>query len=436
MSQPAFRTPQGVPVFMEVSHTLPVVDVDVIVMRGSLLDPRGKEGLTRLTARLMRRGPKGTSREVFDERLDALGATLTISVGHESMRIQGSVIRRNLEPFLRQIAAVAKRPGLRQKDFVRLKRTAEAELIQLRDHDGALAARAFRKTLFGRHAYARPVSGTLASVGKVELADVRAQHERLMRAPHLLIGMAGDVTPEDAERYVNASFSDLLGGSTRRPQAREPRMKSGRHVVLVDKPKRTQSQVYIGTLGLVVGDPERHAMIVGNTAFGGTFTARLMKEVRSKRGWSYGAYSKLGADRQREAWSMWTHPGADQLVDCVRLQLSLYEKWLDKGLTGAEVKRAKRYLIKSHPFDLETAGKRLEPKLHGYKHGLPDDWFDDYPQRVRALGRADVNDAVRGHLSRDDLSIAVLATATPELQDALRSSAGVRSLTVIPFDLL
>ncbi len=436
MSRAAFRTADGVPVFLEVSHVLPIVDVDVIVLRGSILDPRGKEGLTRLTARLMRRGPKGTSAEAFDERLDSLGATLTISVGHESMRIQGSVIRRNLGRFLREVAAVATRPGLRRKDFARLRRTAEAELVQLRDHDGALAARAFRRSLFGDHSYGRPVSGTSSSVKSLQLAEVRAHHERLIRAPHLLIGLAGDVTPEDAERLIDSSFSGLTRGATRRPPRREPRQREGRHVVLVDKPKRTQSQVYIGTLGMAVGDPDSHAMIVGNTAFGGTFTARLMKEVRSERGWSYGAYSKLGADRQREAWSMWTHPGAEQLVDCVRLQLALYEAWLDRGLTRAEVARTKRYLIKSHPFDLETASKRLEPKLQGYKHQLPADWFSSYTERLRALSRSDVNDAVRRHLSRDDLSIAVLATATPELEAALRSTAGVRSLEVIPFDSL
>jgi len=430
---PDFRTLDGIPVFCEVSHALPVVDVDVILQRGSLLDPVGAEGLTRLTARLMRRGPAGVSAERFDERLDALGATLSVGIGHESLRIQGSVIRRNLGPFLAELAAILRTPGLRRKDFARLKRTTEAELIQLRDRDGALASRAFRAALFGRHRYGRPSSGTREGVASITLDTVRAHHARIVRAPHAVIGLAGDVTLEDAQVLVNDAFADLPAGAIRRPPAREPKMKSGRRVVLVDKPSRTQAQLVIGTLGMVVGSPDHHAMAVANTAFGGTFTSRLMHEVRSERGWSYGAYSRLGSDRQREAWSMATQPGAEQLVDCLRLQLGLYDDWRSRGLKRDEVRRAKRYLIKSFPFDIETASRRLERTLRTAIYALPDDWYARYPSRIRAVKRADANDAVRAHLSGDDLTIAIVATATAELRSALGSIDGVRAVRVVSF---
>lgn len=434
MNQPAFRTADAIPVFLETSHALPIVDVDVIVTRGSTLDPRGLDGLARMMARLMRRGPIGVDADTFDERLDRLGATLSVSVGPESMRVQGSVVRRNLAAFLDEVVGVMRDPGLRADDFAKVKRTVEAELVQLRDHDGTLAARAFRRALYGRHAYGRPVGGTLASTAAIDLDAVRAQHARLVRAPHLLIGLAGDVAAADAERLVGAAFVGFARGSVPPTPIREPRARPGRRVVLVDKPKRTQSQIYVGALGMKVGEPDHHAMIVANTAFGGTFTARLMKEIRSERGWSYGAYSKLGADRQREAWSMWTHPGAEQLVDCLALQLRLYEDWLERGLRPVEVRRAKRYLIKGHAFDLETASKRLEPKLQTAALDLPDDWFDTYPAQLRAVTHEAANEATRRRLSRDDLTIAVLATATPELRRALRSLPGVRALDVIPYD--
>ncbi|MCA9606664.1 MAG: insulinase family protein [Myxococcales bacterium] len=434
MIAPDFRTSDGIPGFLEVSHALPIVDLDVILTRGSILDPKGREGLTRILARLMRRGPVGVDADTFDERLDRLGATLSVSVGPESMRITGSVIRRNLEPFLEAASSILRAPGLREDDFDKVKRTVEAELVQARDHDGSLAARAFRRQLFGAHAYGRSVGGTLASTAKIELDAVRAAHAKLARAPHLVIGLAGDVTADVAEPLIERAFGGLPRRALRQPPVEEPTMKPGRRVVLVDKPKRTQSQIYVGTLGMKVGEPDHHAMIVANTAFGGTFTSRLMKEVRSERGWSYGAYSKLGADRQREAWSMWTHPSAEQLVDCLALELSLFERWWDRGLTTDEVRRAKRYLVKGHAFDLETAGKRLEPKLQTAALELPDDWFDRYPEHVRKVSRAAANDAVKARLSRDDLTIAVLATATPDLQRSLRALPGVCDLRVIPYD--
>jgi zinc protease len=81
------------------------------------------------------------------------------------------------------------------------------------------------------------------------------------------------------------------------------RPRSGRHTVLVDKPERTQT-----------ADPARHtapprahadwlALSVGSAVFGGTFTSRLMSEVRVKRGWSYGASSSRRPRPPRRARS-------------------------------------------------------------------------------------------------------------------------------------
>src|SRR5690606_40659333 len=112
---------------------------------GSVLDPIGREGLTRLTAQMIRRGPRGMSAEAFDEAIESLGAVLSATISPHTVRFHGSVIRRNLEPFLRLIGRMLATPGLRPKDLARQKRKNEAELIELRDHDRSLAARAFRR---------------------------------------------------------------------------------------------------------------------------------------------------------------------------------------------------------------------------------------------------------------------------------------------------
>src|SRR5690606_13209372 len=132
---PRFSTSRGIPVFVEPSHELPLVDVEILFREGAVLDPPGGDGLTRLTAQMLRRGPRGTSAEAFDEAIEALGATLGASVGSHAVRFSGAVIRRNLEPFLALLGRMLSDPGLRAKDLARQKRKNEAELIELRDHD-------------------------------------------------------------------------------------------------------------------------------------------------------------------------------------------------------------------------------------------------------------------------------------------------------------
>lgn len=431
---PRFWTERGTPVLLEESHALPLVDVELLVRRGAVTDPPGREGLTRMTVQMMRRGPKGMRAEVFDEVLDALGSTLSASVNHEYVRFHGTVLRRNLEPYLRLLGSILTAPAMRADDFSRLKRRTLAELVQIRDHDRTLANRALRALLFGAHPYGRPLNGTLESTRALKRTEVREHHAALLRSRDLIFGAAGNVTEEALRPMVERALSDVPEGVSAAPRYRSPRLPKGRRVVVVDKPERTQTQLYVGTLGVKISDPDYHALMVANTAFGGTFTSRLMKEVRSERGWSYGAGSKVGADRQREAWTMWTHPAAEQAVDCLRLQLELMEAWVDRGLTSEELRRSKRYLIKSRAFDLETAVKRLDLQLETLCYGLPPDWHGDYTGRIRAVTRADAHRATRTHLSSRDLAIAMVATVDDVLLERLGDLSGVRAVTPIPFD--
>ncbi|HJL16824.1 MAG TPA: pitrilysin family protein [Sandaracinaceae bacterium LLY-WYZ-13_1] len=433
---PRFSVASGIPVFVEPSHALPLVDIEVILGRGALADPDGREGLTRMTARLMRRGPRGTKAEAFDETLDALGSTLGVTVGTEYVRFQGSVLRRNLEAYLALLGRILVRPALRADDFARLKRRSLAELVAVRDHDRVLAARAFRRGLFGKHPYGRPVTGTLDSLDAVSRAEVQAHHAALVRAGDAMIGVAGDVSEEALRPMLERAFADVPEGRVAKIRRRAPRARRGRRVIVVDKPQRSQTQLYVGTLGLKMGDPDHYALLVANTGFGGTFTSRLVKAVRSERGWSYGAGSRVMADRQREAWTMWTHPAAEQLVDCLRLELDLLDAWVARGLTGDEVKRSKRYLIKSHAFDLETAAKRLDPQLETAFYGLPSDWHGGFVRHVRGVSRADAHAAVKRHLSPDDLTIAMVATVDDRLLGSLSALPGVRSVSTVRYDEL
>ncbi len=428
---PRFTTAKGIPVFVEPSHELPLVDVEILFREGAVLDPVGSEGLIRLTAQMIRRGPRGMSAEAFDEAVEALGATLGAAVGSHTIRFTGAVIRRNLEPFLALVGRMLTDPGLRAKDLARQKRKNEAELVELRDHDRSLAARAFRRFLFGDHPYGRPATGTLETVPRFTQREVRACYEQLLTTGDVIVGVAGDVEPEELAPMIERALGAIPSGPRRRVELAAPELPRGRRVLVVDKPQRTQTQVYLGGLGAKVDDPAYHALLVANTGFGGMFTSRLMQEVRVERGWSYGAASKVGTDRERDAWTVWTHPAATQVLDCLRLELELIDAWIERGLDDDEIARAKDHLVKSHAFELETAEKRLDPQLETELYDLPLDWHPRFVERVRAVTSRSASRAVRSHLRGRDLAITMVATATDELLAGLRALPGVRAVETI-----
>jgi zinc protease len=210
-------------------------------------------------------------------------------------------------------------------------------------------------------------------------------------------------------------------------------VRRGRHVVIVDKPERTQTQLFIGTLGARTRDRNLFPFIVSNTAFGGTFSGPLMQQVRAVRGWSYGAYSRLLHSTQRDAWYMSTAPAAEYSADCTALQLDLLERWVERGTKKTDLSFAQRYLINSHCFDRDTPSKRLESRLDVELLDIPRRYVDKYDQLVARVTQQQANDATRARISPRDLTIVVVATAS-EVASSFERLPGVRSIEIVPFD--
>jgi zinc protease len=427
-----FETEQGAPVLLEESQQLPMVDLELVLRTGCLHDPPGREGLTRLTWLLARAGTRQLTRTQVEDAIAGMGARLSLDVGASYVRFHGTVIRRNLEPFMALVASLVREPAFRAKDLAHLKRETLSDLVALRDSDRALAGRFFRQFLFGDHLYGRSGVGTTRSIKAIQRADIVRQHRTHLTAKNLLIGAAGHVTRDELEALVAEHFTGLPRHRAPADRVGAPKLPRGRRVLIVDKPERTQTQLFVGTLGGRLKDPDLDALSVANQAFGGTFTARLMNEVRSKRGWSYGAYSRLGQDRQRDAWSMWTFPAAKDAAACAALELDLLEGLVGEGLTAAEVRFAKDNLINGHCFEVDTASKRLGARLDCAVYGLPADHWQRFTQRVRAVKRADANAAVKRRLRPRDLAIVVVATAK-DVQPAFEALPGVTSVDVVSY---
>jgi zinc protease len=427
-------TSSGPRVLVEESRALPLVAITIAQRTGGTDDPIGKEGLMRLTSRLIRRTGAGLTTEALDERIDSLGASLSVDVGHSSGTFHGAVIARSLDAFADLLIDVLGRPSLAEKELGKLKRETLAELIEARDHDRELGQRWFRQRLFDGHPYGRPVSGTPGSVAAVTPEDVAAVYGRAVCGQNLVFAFAGDVDEARAHAIAERVVERLPAGTPRLDAVPEPTLKHGRRLVVVDKPERTQTQIFIGCLGTHPQDPDHVALHVGSTIFGGTFTARLMKEVRSKRGWSYGAYSNLPYDRHRRGFSMWTFPKASDAAACVALELELLERWWKDGVTPRELAWAQRYLVRSHAFAIDTASKRVSQTLDEEIYGLPPGYHANYVEHVRAVTLDEVNASIRQRITPEHLVVTVVGTAS-EIEAPVRSAIpDLDGVEIIPFD--
>lgn len=413
---------------------IPLTHCSAALRNGSLSDPEGKEGATRLLLRLMRRAAAEFTAEQIDEQIDRLGATLGIDANRSVAGFHGAVIARSRDPFHELLAQVLTRPRFDSDEFDRLKKEALAEWHESLDDDSTLARRYFSRAVFEGHPYGRLAGGCPDSLARVELDDLKELYPQLLRAEQLRFAFAGDVDEELCNAFVDKVRAELPQGPALSGECASPPIPEGRRLLFVDKPERSQTQIIIGGLGSRPQDSDHTALYAGHMIFGGTFSSRLSQEVRGKRGWSYGAYSNLPFDRQRQAFSLWTFPQSSDAAECIALELRLLEELIEKGVSEEELDATKAYLENSHAFTLDTAAKRASLALDSDLYDLPPSYFEGHVARVKSLTVSEVNTALRSRLSAENLRVVVVGTEGQLLSEIQRAIPRLGETEVVPFD--
>jgi zinc protease len=429
-----FELDGGALAVLEASHAVPLVSLFVALRCGSAQDPAGKEGLARLTLRMLRRGCEGMIAEQIDFRIDALGAEMAVDTGPSTVAIHAQVIARNVDAFVDLLAKLLATPTFPEEELGRLRRETAAEIIEARDNDRIVAQKAMQRTLFEGHPYGRSPGGKTDTVERLTRDDVLGFYRKHVVQANIVIGIAGDVTAAKAPELARRMIASLPRGAPTADEVPEPSMKPGRRLLVVDKPERTQTQILVGTLGTSPHDEDHVPLVVANAVFGGTFTSRLMREVRSKRGWSYGASARTMIDRHRQGWIMWTFPSAEDAAPCLKLTLELMAQWVAGGVTPREVAFIQRYLVRSHAFEVDTAPKRLHQALDVELLSLPADYHSGWLEHVRAVTPESAAAAVKNRIHPENVLAVVVGTASQVLEPLKGAMPDASDVSVVPFD--
>ncbi len=429
-----FELPGGGAAFVETATPVPLVSIVVSFRNGGTSDPVGKDGLTRVMTRLVRRGCEGMTSEQIDEAVDSLGAELSLDVGPSTTSVHAQVIRRNLEPFCDLLARILGTPTFDEGELGKLLRESTAELLEARDNDRALASLAFRRALFGPHPYGRAAAGRPSTIGTLTRADVVDAYKKRFVRKDVVMGFAGAIKVDEAHAIGAKLANAIPEGEPLRVQIPDPPPPKGRHLRFVDKPERTQTQIILGGLGTWPHDDDHQALATATAVLGGTFTSRMMREIRSKRGWSYGTSARLSIERRRHAFTMSAAPGMSDCAPCIALELSMLDEFVKDGVTEDELAFIKNYLVRSHAFEIDTASKRVGQALEVELLGLPADYHSGYLDHVKAVTRDTANAAVARRLSAKDVVISVVGTASEILETVKAAIPDLASTEVVPFD--
>ncbi len=422
--------------------TLPIVWFQVVLPFGSGVEPDGKEGLANLTAELLLRGTRERDRDAFERSLEGLGASISAGVSADHITLSGSVLSENWPALAVLLSEAFEQPAFHEQELGSLVEEIQADIVEGRNNDQALVRRFFAQGLYGAHPYGQPVLGTTESLEGLTRDDVLGFYERWFSSRGAILALLGDFDAGASADLVTLA-SKLRGKPMDVAKTPKPSGPSGRSLWLIDKPGRSQVQLLLGHFFSKPEGAEYAASWLANEAFGGYgFSARLMMEVREKRGWSYGAYGRIAHSPQLSSYSIWVFPALADALPCLELVLKMYEDFASKGISEEELRYARSGLLNGAAFYTDTPSKRLSyevrRKLSGY------DPLSLLPY-VRDASLEQVNAAAHSSFHPNALFSVMVGTAQADLPskegeeastllDALRGLLGDEQVTVVPYD--
>ena len=273
----------------------------------------------------------------------------------------------------------------------------------------SIAGKAFSKAVFGSHPYGASTEAT--DVEKIQRVDLVNFYHSHYTAKAAVVALMGDITRTQAEEIAQQLTGSLPpdGASRLIPPVTLQILASEQRIAH----PATQSHILIGTPGVARNDPDYFPLYVGNYILGGGgFVSRLMNEIREKRGMAYSVYSYFMPMQQPGAFQIGLQTKKEQADEALKLARAILREFVDKGVTGEELKAAKNNIIGGFPLRIDSNKKILDYlSVIGF-YGLPLTYLDDFSARVEKVTTAQIHDAFKRRIHPD--AMATVIVGAPE----------------------
>ena len=349
-------SPTGIEAWLVREQTVPLVTLNYAFHGGSSQDEAEKSGAANMAANMLDEGAGDLDSKTFHQRLENHAIELSFRVGRDSFHGSLRALNEHREEAFELLRLSLAAPRF---DAEAVERVRGQELSSLRrdtTNPNNLASRSWWQTAFPDHPYGRESKGTLETVPRITADDMRDYVRRVFARNELTISIVGDVDAKTAGALIDRAFAGLPAKNDLKPVANVTPRGLGRRIVInLDVP---QAVVTFGGQGIARSDPDfMAAYIVNHILGGGSFSSRLYKEVREKRGLAYGVSDSLVWFRSAAVVIGGTATRADRTGDALAIIEHETKRMADEGPTAEELAAAKSFLKGSYALGLDTSSK-------------------------------------------------------------------------------
>jgi zinc protease len=395
---------------------VPLVQFEIEIDGGQLLEDINKVGVANLMARMMTQGTQKKTPLELEEAIEQLGATITVNATTESIRIRVNTLAKNYDATLALVEEILLEPRWDVKEFDLVKRSAISQIREQQANPNAIAQNNFNLLIYGKdNIRSRNILGTIDSVNAITLDDLKEFYAKSVSPAVARMNVVGALDKGKILASLKGFDAKWVGKPVSIPDYKTPAPPTKSQVYFYDMPDAKQSVLRFGYPALAQTDKDYYPATVMNYILGGGgFASRLTQELRESKGYTYGITSGFSGTQSPGAFTIASGVRSNMTLESALLIKSILKDY-SKTFSDKDLETTKSFLIKSNARAFETADAKLNMLDNIGKYGWKHDYVKAREQIVKGMTVQQITDLSQKYLNTDKMIWLVVGDAKTQL---------------------
>ncbi len=421
---PALKVPQvwdtklanGMRVVGIENREVPLVQFDIAIDGGLLLDRLDRVGVANLMARMMTQGTARKTPQELEEAIQQLGAAINVSARAEDVRISVTTLARNYPATLALVEEILLEPRWDEKEFALIKQSVLSQIRQQEADPNALANSNFNKLIYAKDDLrSRNILGTAETVNAITIEDLKAWYAANLSPSVARVHVVGALPKPVMTRSLAGLGSKWKAKAVALPAASRAAALAPAKVYFVDVPDAKQSVLQVGYRALAATDQDFYPAAVTNYILGGGgFASRLTQQLREGKGYTYGINSNFSGTNSAGPFTIASGVRSNVTLESTQLVKQILQDY-PATYSAADLETTRNFLVKSNARAFETAGAKLGMLDNISKYGWRADYVKDRERIVKAMTLPQVQALSKNYLDPSKMVWLVVGDARTQL---------------------
>ena len=400
-----FTLKNGLTVIVVENKKLPTFSVRITIDNPPLLEG-DKSGLNSLSGSLFGEGSKNITKEVFNEEVDYLGATISLGMGFA----YANGLSKHQEKIFELLSDAALNPNFLQEELDKEKNIL---ITGIKADENSPAAIAERVTGILTYSTEHPYGEYLTeeSIKNVTVKDIENNYKRMFRPNNAYMVVSGDVDLDRIKELVNDNFSKWKASKKDLDnEIVSPQDVSSTEINIIDMPDAVQSELRVLNItNLRTNSEDHHAALVTNYILGGAFGSYLNMNLREENGWTYGARSSIARNKWTSATFRASTSVRNEVTDSAVVEtLGEINRIRDEFVSDEMLSTAKAKYLGNFIMSTEDKSLLADFAVNIKTQDLPEDFYETFISKINSVTKEDVKRVANKYLKPENLRVIVV----------------------------